>query len=561
MMQALPLGLVDRSDAGQPAALPRIVPGPLAVHKITPRVSPTIGRREAEFARQRGVTAVAVADQDGTGLNALEHLAGRLAAAMRVDVEPDGVRTLTHPQPGTPSATATPVFPHPPRGLVALQYAGGHHMRADRRRERFEQPREIAQAIAQRARRDRQAAARHPAGDRAKRALARPALQQQGGPHRDPIGRVREQPRHRGRDHGGRAVAAATVAIAPTADAPRMRHHGDLDKIGLDKSVRGIRLPTPPAAALGRRQFPDLRTHRQRRARRPPRSRTAGLLTAPPWRGGARLPLAASAETVPGIVRTHRLQRAQLLLQRRNPTRQPAALRGPRQRLPQDRIRRAQLRHLATQFAILPAQRRARRPPPADPPTSVPEAAADAMPRPPPPAMPWPPGEATAVRPAPLPASPCSGDECRPANPPGYAPRSPPGANTPHPDDRSRHRIPTPPQRPAPTATSPPNPLPDAHPSTRCSIIGSMCPASASQRLSATGIACVRMSAGTIGAEYLQTLRPTHPLGERTVTPTAGFKIEEDPRPKKRQGAAIRAIRIDFVRLRKTSFGGQRASG
>ena len=364
MLQALPLGLVDRSDAGQPAALPRIVPGPLAVHKITPRVSPTIGRREAEFARQRGVTAVAVADQDGTGLNALEHLAGRLAAAMRVDVEPDGVRTLTHPQPGTPSATATPVFPHPPRGLVAPQYAGGHHMRADRRRERFEQPREIAQAIAQRARRDRQAVARHPAGDRAKRALARPALQQQGGPHRDPIGRVREQPRHRGRDHGGRAVAAATVAIAPTADAPRMRHHGDLDKIGLDKSVRGIRLPTPPAAALGRRQFPDLRTHRQRRARRPPRSRTAGLLTAPPWRGGARLPLAASAETVPGIVRTHRLQRAQLLLQRRNPTRQPAALRGPRQRLPQDRIRRAQLRHLATQFAILPAQRRARRPPP-----------------------------------------------------------------------------------------------------------------------------------------------------------------------------------------------------
>ena len=220
-------------------------------------------------------------------------------------------------------------------------------------------------------------------------------------------------------------------------------------------------------------EFPDLGTHLKRRTWRPPRTRTARLLTPPARRGGPRQPLAAITETVPGVVRTHRLQRAQLLFQRRDPTRQPTALLRPLQGLPQDRIRLAQRLQLATQFAILLAQRRDRRPPP-----RIHRHLFAAAPSPA--------GATRESRPAPLPASPYSDGEWRPARPPGCAPRSPPAANTPRSNDRRRRPIPAPKPPPASPAI-PQNPLSDAHSYTRYSTAGSMCPAAHGS--GATGIA------------------------------------------------------------------------
>ena len=164
-------------------------------------------------------------------------------------------------------------------------------------------------------------------------------------------------------NRGGRAGAAAHAAIPPPADAPRVRRHPDLDEIGLDPSVGGIRRAATLTARLGRRQFHPFDTHRQRLARRPGRPRTAGLLTPPARRRRPRLPLAAIAEPVPGVVRAHRLQQAQLPLQLRNPARQPAGPLRSRQGLPQDRILLTHRNQLSAKCPILLAQRHHRRAP------------------------------------------------------------------------------------------------------------------------------------------------------------------------------------------------------
>ena len=204
--------------------------------------------------------------------------------------------------------------------------------------------------------------ARHPAGDLSKRTRPLPVFQQHRRPHRNPIRGVRKQARHGRGQHRGRTGAAAHSPIPPTADTPPVRRDLDLDQLGLHPAVAGQRPSATLAARVPRRQFHDLGTYRQRLARRARRPRPARLLAPTARRRRPRLPLAAIAEPVPGIVRTHRLQPAQPTLQLHDPALQPTLHRRPRQCPPQHLIVFAQRRHLAPQLAILPAQRHHRRP-------------------------------------------------------------------------------------------------------------------------------------------------------------------------------------------------------
>ena len=214
----------------------------------------------------------------------------RLSAALRVDVEPDGVpaadppttrRAAPHrhadcPEPATRSRRPevpgrSPDARGSPATAVRIKLA-----RSPRRSHSV--PGEIG---------DRGTSSSAQSGEWA---LARKALQPQRGPHR-----AHRRCGETGAARGARPRWPARRSRKPydtlPTEAPRVRHDLDLHELGLDKSVRGIRLAALPATPLGSRQFPDLGTHLKRRTWRPPRTRTARLLTPPARRGGPRQPL------------------------------------------------------------------------------------------------------------------------------------------------------------------------------------------------------------------------------------------------------------------------------
>ena len=280
----------------------------------------------AEFAGQRGVTAVAVADQDGAGLDALEHRKGRLAAAPRVD--PTASSALSRPL--TPALA--PALLDAPRGRPC--HAGGHQM------PRIRLPPSRSHSVP---------------GDIGKPIrVTQFALQQQRGPHRDAMGGMRKR----------RGAGGATAVAGPSQPHTRRSAGG------------GCAAYAPPPRSDPRPRL---------------RARTA-CSTAPPPTVPAARTASAGRGVRPGPGRPgccpRRRGEAAACRSLRSPKRcrvsferiafsapnccSNAAIRlasrplsaGPDSASRKTAFASRNSGHLATQFAILPAQRRDRRPPP-----------------------------------------------------------------------------------------------------------------------------------------------------------------------------------------------------
>ena len=103
-------------------------------------------------------------------------------------------------------------------------------MREDRLGHRLEQRHEALQSVGQRPGRDRQPLVGQPRGNAVQGPQAGTVLEQEACPEADPVGRVGEQPRHRGRRHfQGRRCAVAIPAPPGTDDPACVGLDFDLD--------------------------------------------------------------------------------------------------------------------------------------------------------------------------------------------------------------------------------------------------------------------------------------------------------------------------------------------
>ena len=107
------------------------------------------------------------------------------------------------------------------------------------------------------------------------------ALVQEPRPHAGPVGRVREQPRHRRRrDFRRRGGAVAASAPARALDHPRVRLDRHLDQFRRVGAVRHIRFPAIGADALVRRGVVNFRALFETRPGRAAMAGGAGLVAA-----------------------------------------------------------------------------------------------------------------------------------------------------------------------------------------------------------------------------------------------------------------------------------------
>ena len=108
------------------------------------------------------------------------------------------------------------------------------------------------------------------------------ALVQEPRPHAGPVGRVREQPRHRRRrDFRRRGGAIAASAPARALDHPRVRLDRHLDQFRRVGAVRHIRFPAIGADALVRRGVVNFRALFETRPGRAATSLTAMSMIVP----------------------------------------------------------------------------------------------------------------------------------------------------------------------------------------------------------------------------------------------------------------------------------------
>ena len=147
-------------------------------------------------------------------------------------------------------------------------------------------------------------------GDPVQGPKTRMALVQEPRPHAGPVGRVREQARHRRRRdfrRRGRAIAASAPARA--RDHPRVRLDGYLDQFRRVGAVRHIRCPAIGADALVRRGVVNFRASFETRPGRATMADGAGLLAARTVRARPLPALALAPEPRLGM---HRPTRAKL---------------------------------------------------------------------------------------------------------------------------------------------------------------------------------------------------------------------------------------------------------
>ena len=136
------------------------------------------------------------------------------------------------------------------------------------------------------------------------------ALVQEPRPHAGPVGRVREQPRHRRRrDFRRRGGAVAASAPARALDHPRVRLDRHLDQFRRVGAVRHIRFPAIGADALVRRGVVNFRALFETRPGRAAMAGGAGLLAARTVRPRPLPALALAPEPRLGM---HRPTRAKL---------------------------------------------------------------------------------------------------------------------------------------------------------------------------------------------------------------------------------------------------------
>ena len=245
MLQPRLVQAVDRRDLLGPSPAPfrQADLAGRALDKIAPLMRPTErkGHQPPAKASEPLVGAIAVADDDRVEEGRREQLLRRFGAARRVDMEVDGIAADRGPQPGA----ARPVFPakllHAPAGFVRMAQRRLVLVREDRPGDWLEQWHEAEHAVGERPGRDRQPPVGQPRGDPLERAVAGIAFEQDAGPHADSVGRVAEQPRHRGRRHfDRRRRAAAGPAPARTADHTLVGLDVDLDErgdIGADRRI------------------------------------------------------------------------------------------------------------------------------------------------------------------------------------------------------------------------------------------------------------------------------------------------------------------------------------
>ena len=196
-------------------------------------------------------------------------------------MEVDRVLADPDPQPGAARPAALAERLDAPGRLVALAQPRLALVRLDGGRERLEQRRETPRAVGQRPRRDRQPLAGQPVGDPVEGPKTRIALVQEPRPHADPVGRVREQARHRRRrDFRRRGGAIATSAPARPRDHARVRLDGHLDQFRRVGAVRHIQFPAIGADALVRRGVVNFRALFETRPGRATMAGGAGLLAA-----------------------------------------------------------------------------------------------------------------------------------------------------------------------------------------------------------------------------------------------------------------------------------------
>ena len=157
-------------------------------------------------------------------------------------------------------------------------------------------------------RRDRQPLAGQPVGDPVEGPKTRIALVQKPRPHAGPVGRVREQARHRRRrDFRRRGGAVAASAPARARDHARVRLDGHLDQFRRVGAVRHIQFPAIGADALVRRGVVNFRALFETRPGRATMAGGAGLLAARTVRPRPFPALALAPEPRLGM---HRLRRA-----------------------------------------------------------------------------------------------------------------------------------------------------------------------------------------------------------------------------------------------------------
>ena len=136
------------------------------------------------------------------------------------------------------------------------------------------------------------------------------ALVQEPRPHAGPVGRVREQARHRRRrDFRRRGGAVAASAPARALDHPRVRLDRHLDQFRRVGAVRHIRFPAIGADALVRRGVVNFRALFETRPGRAAMAGGAGLLAARTVRPRPLPALALAPEPRLGM---HRPTRAKL---------------------------------------------------------------------------------------------------------------------------------------------------------------------------------------------------------------------------------------------------------
>ena len=341
---------VDLGDPLDPTLAPAREPDTAGgtVDEATPlvRPAPLKDHLAVEFAGQPLVGREAVADQDHDPFDRSEQGLRDLGAARGIDEEVERVPADRGPQPCAVRPAFVAQRLDAPGGFVGVAQRRLVLVREDRLGQRLEQRHEALDAVGQRPRRDGQPHVGQPGRDSMQGAAVDEALEEDAHPYADPVRRVVEQPRHRGRRHFlRRRGALAGSEPARPDDSVLVGLDLDFDQRGATLAVgdiglaatrtharifRGVALlgallePGPPGAAV---------------------TGSAALLAALAPRTWLLLPLALAPEHRP---RQHRPGRPELLeldLQR---------LDARRQR----RLLGLQIPHLGAQPGVCPAQRR-----------------------------------------------------------------------------------------------------------------------------------------------------------------------------------------------------------